>query len=137
MTDHPIIRVRDVMTTPVRIISGMATVREAINMMSEAKVSSLAVERHDDDDEYGMLVVHDIAREIIATDRSPDRVNVYEIMSKPALTVPAEMQIRFAAQLLVRYQLNRALVVTDERKPCGIVTLRDMVIRYAVDQAKR
>jgi signal-transduction protein with cAMP-binding, CBS, and nucleotidyltransferase domain len=136
MSDHPIIRVRDVMTTPVRIISGMATVREAINMMSEAKVSSLAVERHDDDDEYGMLVVHDIAREIIATDRSPDRVNVYEIMSKPALTLPSEMQIRFAAQLLVRYQLNRALVVTHDCKPCGIVTLRDMVIRHAADPAK-
>ena len=68
--------------------------------------------------------------------RSPDRVNVYEIMSKPALTVPADMQIRFAAQLLVRYQLNRALVVTDGRKPCGIVTLRDMVIRHAADQEK-
>ncbi len=54
-------------------------------------------------------------------------------MSKPVVTVPADMSIKYAVRLLVRFELSRALVVDAERKPVGIVTLRDMVLCYGVD----
>jgi predicted transcriptional regulator len=127
------VKVSDVMTPQVRIIDRMATVREAIDIMREQGVSSLAVERRDQTDEFGLLVVSDIAREVIATNRAPRRVNVYEVMSKPALMVPPDMNIRYAIRLLVRFRLSRALVVDAERRPVGIVTLRDMVLRYRAE----
>ena len=130
MTGPRGINVRQVMTPSVRAINRMATVREAVDIMREAGVSSVAVERRDKDDEYGLLVVTDIAREVIGEDRSPDRVNVYEVMTKPVLTVPADMDIRYAVRLLSHFNLSRALVVDKERDPVGIVTLRDMVLRY-------
>ena len=123
------VKVGDAMTVAVRSIDALASVKEAINSMREGGVSSLVVNRRDDDDEYGLLVVADIAREVIAKKRSIDRVSVYEIMSKPVLTLPAEMQVKYAVRLLVRFGLSRALVVDDQRKPVGIVTLRDMVLR--------
>ena len=76
-----------------------------------------------------MIVVADIARQVIATNRSIDRINVYEIMTKPVLTLPADMQIKYAVRHLVRFDLSRALVVDQERHPVGIVTLRDLVLR--------
>ena len=66
----------------------------------------------------------------MATDRAAERTSVYEIMTKPVLTVAAEMNIKYAVRLLVRYSLSRALVVDHERNPVGIVTLRDMVLGY-------
>jgi predicted transcriptional regulator len=123
-------KVKDVMTPQVRTIGRMATVKEAIDVMREAGVSSLAVERRDASDEFGLLVVSDVAREVVAKGRAPDRVNVYEIMSKPVLTVPADMNIKYAVRMLVHFDLSRALVVDGERKPVGIVTLRDMVLRH-------
>ena len=131
MTQKSRITVADVMTPSVRTIGGMATVREAINTLRDADVSSLAVERRDADDEYGMVVVSDIAREVIAKDRSPDRVNVYEIMTKPVLCLPPNMDIKYAARLLVDFKLTRAMVVDQARAPVGIITLRDMVLCHA------
>ncbi len=131
MTETKDFRVGDAMTTSVQTIQAMATIDEAISRMGEAGISSLVVERRHDADEFGLLVVADIAREVIAKDRPPERVNVYEIMSKPVLSVPVEMKINYAVRHLVRFELSRALVVDSQRRPLGIVTLRDMVLHYA------
>ncbi len=133
MNDGNNLRVRDAMTTSVRAIEAMATVAEAIQIMREARVSSLVVERRDESDEFGLLLISDIASEVIAKNRAAERVNVYEVMSKPVLSLPADMQVKYAVRLLVRFDLSRALVVDDRRKPVGIVTLRDMVLSYALD----
>ena len=135
MTQQPRITVYEVMTSSVRTIGGMETVRQAINIMRDARVSSLAVERRDEHDEYGLVVISDIAREVIAKDRSPDRVNVYEIMTKPVLNLPPDMDIKYAVRLLVEFKLTRALVVDETRAPVGIVTLRDMVLRHAAEDS--
>ena len=69
-----------------------------------------------------------MAREVIARNRAPERVNVYEIMAKPALTVRSGMLARYAVRLLVQFRVARALVVDDAGAPCGLVTLRDLVL---------
>jgi predicted transcriptional regulator len=131
MTEEQCITVGTVMTHEVRSIDRMATVRKAIRIMRDTGVSSLAVNRRDAADEFGLLSVTDIAREVIARDRSPDRVNVYEIMSKPVLTLPEDMNIKYAVRLLSKFGVSRSLVLDTNRVPCGIVTLRDMVLRHA------
>lgn len=133
MSGADYVPVGDVMTGSVRTIEAMATVREAIHLMAEARVSSLVIEQRDEHDEFGLLLVSDIAREVIARNLSIDRVNVYEIMSKPVLTLPTRMNIRYAIRMLVRFGLSRALVVDTGRNPVGIVTLRDMVVRHGSD----
>ena len=122
------ISVKDVMTASPMAIDGLATVSQAVTLMREHDVSSLVVDKRDESDEYGILVVHDIAEQIVATDRSPDRVNVYEIMSKPVLSLDVSMNIKYAVRLLSRFKLTRALVL-DQGKVAGIVTLRDLVLR--------
>ncbi len=134
MTEHTHVTVGDVMTRSVRTIAGMATVQEAIEMMRGAGVSSLVVERRDRNDEFGLLVVSDVAAHVIGKDRAPERVNVYEIMSKPVLTLAADMNIRYAIRLLVKFGRSRALVTNVDRTPAGIVTLRDMVLRHVEDE---
>lgn len=130
MTEKKFVRVSDVMTPEVKTIGRVASVAEAIEVIRSAKVASLVVERNDESDEFGVLTIRDIAREVVATDRAAERTSVYEIMTKPVLTVAAEMNIKYAVRLLVRYSLSRALVVDHERNPVGIVTLRDMVLGY-------
>ncbi|MGB0681762.1 MAG: CBS domain-containing protein [Magnetovibrionaceae bacterium] len=128
---EPLIRISEVMRTNVLTVSRMATVQEAINLMQENRLSSLAVERKDANDEYGILLISDIAKNVIASGKSAERTNVYEIMTKPVLSVQPEMTIRNGIRILVNFGISRALVVDTERKPVGIVTLRDMVLRYA------
>lgn len=130
MNEASNITVADVMTTLVKTIDATATVKDAINVMRDSGVSSLVAERRDVSDEYGLIVVSDIAKHVIAQNRAPERVNVYEIMTKPVLTVPADMNIRYAVRMLVQFGLSRALVVDQNRAPVGMVTLRDMVLRH-------
>ena len=128
MTQGRQMRVEDVMTAEVHSIDGLATVADAMALMHKYGVSSLAVNRRDETDEVGMVVVTDIARNVIAPNRSPERVNVYEVMTKPVVTLPSEMLIRYAVRLLVQFDISRAIVVDHDRNPVGIVTLRDLVI---------
>ena len=128
--------VRAVMSPMPAPIDGMATVHEALELMRENNVYSLVVERRRPGDEYGMVVVSDIANKVIAHNRSPDRVNIYEIMSKPVLTVSADMEIKYAIRLLGRFGLSRGVVV-DGNEAVGFVTLTDMVFRFYEQEARR
>ncbi|MXY36210.1 MAG: CBS domain-containing protein, partial [Dehalococcoidia bacterium] len=105
--DDRVIRVSDLMGPEVHTIDGLATAAEAMAAMKQLQISSLVVNRRDDDDELGIVTVSDLAREVITRDRAPDRVNVYEIMTKPALTVRSGMLARYAVRLLVRFGVSR------------------------------
>ena len=129
MNQHPYVKVEDVMSGNPHVIDGLATVRSAIDQMREHNVSSLVIERRDDRDEYGVVTVGDIAAHVASKDRSPERTSVYEIMSKPVLSVDVGMDIKYAIRMLNRFKLTRALV-TRQGEMVGIVTLRDMVVRY-------
>lgn len=129
--EPPLIRVRDVMTPSLHTIAATAPVREAIDVFKSSGVSSLIVPRGGEADELGLITVRDIATEVVAEGRSPDRVYVYEIMQKPVLTVDAVMDVKFAVRLLTRFGLSRAVVLGGAREPVGLVTLRDMVLGHA------
>jgi CBS domain-containing protein len=130
MSDKKIIKVGEIMTPEVKTIEGTQNVDVAIEMMRSSGVSSLVVDRRNADDEYGMVVVSDIATKVIGPDKAPERVAVYEIMTKPVLSLSVDMDIRYAVRLLSQFGLSRAFVTDDNRQLKGIVTLRDMVLRH-------
>ncbi len=125
--------VSEVMTTDIITIDATATVHDATELMRQHHTSSIIVNRRNEADEFGLIVVSDIASKVLAENLSLKRVNVYEIMSKPVLTVPQEMNIVYAGRMLSRFKLSRALVIDHDRNPLGIVTLRDMVLRNIRD----
>ena len=127
-SDHPVLRVSDVMGTELHTIDGLATAAEAMALMKRLQISSLVVNRRHGNDELGVVTVSDLARDVITPDRAAERVNVYEIMSKPALTVRSGMLARYAVRLLVQFGVSRALVIDDDGNPLGLVTLRDLVL---------
>jgi len=87
MSEHITILVRDVMKTKYDLVEGVATVREGLEMMEHVETKSLIVNKRHEHDEYGIVVLADIARQVLVQDRSADRVSIYEIMTKPAVTV--------------------------------------------------
>ena len=131
MSKDTSVRVRNLMGTELHAIDEFATVSEAMALMKRHQVDHLVVNRRTEDDELGVLTVGDIARGVIADNRSPERVNVYEVMTKPLLTVPDDMLARYAVRLLVRFRLSRAVVVDSQRNAIGNVTLRDLIMRHA------
>ena len=107
--------VRNCMRKDVTEIDGRMDVWSALKLMKEVGDTSLIVKRRDEHDEYGMLLFSDIAKKVIAQNRAPERVSVYEIMAKPILTVRPDMEIRYCARLFERFGISHAPVVEDDR----------------------
>ncbi len=127
-SDRKVIRVRDVMKPQFDMVDGMATVRDALARMKHVDTKCLIVDKRHENDEYGMLLISDIARKVLAVDRAPERINVYEVMAKPVISVDPQMDIRYCARLFDRFALSRAPVV-EHGKVIGIISFTDMVLR--------
>lgn len=121
--------VREAMTVDAVVVDGLTTVSEGLVMMRDRNISSLIVERRNEQDEYGIVLVTDVAREVVNSNRVPARTHLYEVMTKPAPSLDGEMNVRYAIRLMQRLGLTHALVV-EGRRLIGIVTLRDLVVRY-------
>jgi CBS domain-containing protein len=129
--ERNIVRARDVMKKNFDLIDGRMTVMEALKTMNHVESKSLIVNKRHDNDEYGILMLSDIAKYVLAKDRSPNRVNVYEIMAKPVLSVDPDMDIRYCARFLERFGITRAPVI-ENGEIIGIVSLTDMVLKGLV-----
>ena len=122
-----IIRVRDVMKSEVDVVDGMLTVTEALNSMKYPDTRTLIVDKRNEDDEYGVVMFRDMAKKVLARDHSPNRVNIYEIMSKPVLSVHPDMDIRYCTRMFDRFGLSRAPVL-ENQKIIGLVSYSDIVL---------
>ncbi len=129
MTGNGFTHVRSLMRPSPGIVDGLATVQQALDMMRRENVGALIIDRRHEGDEYGIIVLSDIASRVIAENRAPARTSVYEVKSKPVVSVNADMDIKYAIRLLSRFDLSRALV-TEGGQLVGLVSLREMVFRY-------
>jgi predicted transcriptional regulator len=132
MSTRKWVPVRKVMRTNVTEVDGKMDVLSALKIMKEVGATSLIVKRRDDRDEFGMLLFSDVAKKVIALDRAPERVNVYEIMAKPVLTVRPDMDIRYCARLFENFGISHAPVVEND-KIIGIVSFYLLVLEGLPD----
>jgi predicted transcriptional regulator len=121
------IPVSQVMRKEVTFVNGLTNVFEALRIMKKVQGTSLIVEKRHDTDEYGMLLFSDIAKQVLAKDRAPERVNVYEIMSKPVISVRPAMDIRYCARLFDRFGISHAPVIENDNV-VGIVSYYLLVL---------
>ncbi len=124
---NQIVRAKDVMHQGIISINGMATAKEAAAKMRTEQVSSLIVEKRHEDDAWGIVAVQDLITGVIIPGRAFEDVNVYEIMAKPVITVPADMDIRYVARLIHRAGIRRA-PVEEQRALIGMISLSSLIL---------
>lgn len=122
-----IVRARDVMQKNITFIDGMSTVQEAVAKMRSENLRCLLVEKRHPDDAWGIVAIQDFIKNVLLTDRSPGEVNIYEIMAKPVITVPADMDIRYVARLIYRAGIRRA-PVEENGKIVGVISLSALIL---------
>ncbi len=128
MSEPKTVRVRDVMNDRYIRASDLETVQDTFLRLRAANARCIIVNRHDEHDEYGIVVLSDITRKVIARDRSAERINVYEIMSKPVVSVGPNMNIRHTVRLFERFGIAVAPVIEDG-EVLGIVSNTDIVLQ--------
>jgi CBS domain-containing protein len=131
MSEQQLVRVSDVMTSHFQKVDGLMTVAEALKLMKQNDARVLIVDKRHPNDEYGIVLLSDVAREVLSADRSPERVNVYEVMSKPVVGVHPDMDIRYCARLFHMLGFSYAPVIEGEHVQ-GIVGYADLVLNGLV-----
>jgi len=120
--------VKEVMTPKEKLVqvSPMATVRESINLMRTHKVRSVIVEKTSPSGAYGLVTFKNILQSIVAQDGDIDLLNVYDIANTPAISVSAELDVKYAARMMVTSSIKRLLVI-DNNELQGILTMTDII----------
>ncbi len=124
--ERVVVKTRDVMNQSFIEVDGLMTVKDALIKMKEARAPLVIVKKRNEDDEYGVVLLADIAKKVLAKDRAADRVNIYEIMTKPIISVPADMDVRYCARLFNQFGLSSAPVI-DAGKIIGVVGYHELV----------
>ena len=124
-----IVTARDVMRVDIFEIEGQATVTDAIRVFRENRVRMLIVKKRDEFDAYGVVLLSDVVKKVLAKDRAPDRVNLYEIMSKPVVSVEPNMDVRYCARLLSQLNLSHTLVI-ESGKVIGMIGYKELLVPW-------
>jgi len=120
--------VKEIMTPKEKLIcvSPMATVRESLKLMREHTVRSVIVEKTSPSGAYGLVTFKNILQSIVAQDGDIDLLNVYDIANTPAISVSAELDVKYAARMMVASSIKRLLVI-DNNELQGILTMTDII----------
>jgi CBS domain-containing protein len=121
--------VSQIMMPNFKKIDGVTRVAEALKMMKEENLDAILIEPKDESDVFGILTLRDIARKVISQRRKLHETHVYEIMSKPVLSVPASMPVSYAARLLTNFNVSYAMVIESDQV-VGLVSLNGIVTNW-------
>jgi signal-transduction protein with cAMP-binding, CBS, and nucleotidyltransferase domain len=135
MPSKKIIKARDVMHADHLELDGLASVADALQAMKAADASVVIVKKRHEHDAYGILLLSDIAKKVLAKDRAPERVNVYEVMSKPVISLDPDMDVRYCARMFDRFGLSSVPVI-ENGKVLGIVTYNELVFKGLCELAE-
>ncbi len=122
-----VVRARDVMHKELIFVDGMTTAKKVASIMREKRINALLVQKRNQDDAYGIINIQDLIRGVLLANRSSDEVHVYEVMTKPVIMIPADMDVKYVARLLHRASIRRA-PVEDQGKLIGMVTLSSLIL---------
>ena len=126
------IQVREIMTNRFKIMDGLATVQDGLEIMKNSDVRALIIDKRSEGDAYGFVLLSDIAKKVLAKNRSRSRTNLYEIMSKPVLSVEPDLDIRYCARLFDSFGLAVAPVI-ENGQVVGIVSYHEIVLNGLIE----
>lgn len=126
--ERKILQVKDVMTQNITVVDSSLTVAEILPIFKTYNAFMLLVDKRYPDDEYGLLTLSQVARKVFGKNKSPKRVNVYEIMLKPVVSVLPTMEVHYCVKLFDRLNFRRAPVILNNEL-LGVVSYKDIVLK--------
>lgn len=121
----PEIKVKDIMSTPVRTVKESEKVSEAARKMDKYEIGGVVVVDRKGKP-VGMITERDMVKRVVARNLLPSKVKAASIMSKPLATISSSKDISEAAKMMSRLKIRR-LAVMEETKLVGVITSKDIV----------
>ena len=118
--------VKDVMSKEVHLVQPTASLKEALKIMKEKDVKALVVDKQHPHDAYGIITYTSLLKAIYMEEGDIDLLNVYDVAVKPAISISEEIDIKYAAKMMVNFNIKRLLVV-ENNEIKGIISMTDII----------
>ena len=120
-------KVKEIMTRDIDVVSPETTLRDAAERMSSLDVGVLPV--CDKDRLVGVITDRDITVRATADGLDPFATQVGEVMSKDELiTCFEDEEVESATRMMRDKQVRRLPVIAEDRRLVGILTLGDVAV---------
>lgn len=124
--------VRDVMTVNPISLQGDASATEAARKMRDSDIGGVVVQKNGDI--CGIVTDRDLAIRVIAEGKDPATTSLESVCSKNLTTISPSDSLSDAVNLM-REKALRRILVTENKKPLGIVSLGDLAVAMDRDSA--
>ncbi len=120
--------VKEIMTPKEKLVvlAQTATVRDALASMRTHSIRSIIMDKSNPHGAYGLVTFKNILQSIVAEDGDIDLLNIYDIAAAPAISVSADLDVKYAARMMVSSSIKRLLVI-DNNELAGILTMSDII----------
>jgi signal-transduction protein with cAMP-binding, CBS, and nucleotidyltransferase domain len=103
-------KAKDIASEKLFYIDGLASARDAVQLMKVKNVQALIIQKRNSADANGIITVNDIINGVIIVNKTLDEVSVYEIMTKPVFSISAHLNIKYVPRLMHNYNVKIAPV---------------------------
>jgi signal-transduction protein with cAMP-binding, CBS, and nucleotidyltransferase domain len=103
-------KAKDIASDQLYYIDGLASVRDAVQLMKDKNVRTLIIKKRNNADANGIISVYDIIKGVIVQDKTLDEVSVYELMTKPVFSISAHLNVKYVPRLMLNYNVRIAPV---------------------------
>lgn len=125
-------KAKDIASDQLFYIDGLASVRDAVQLMKKNNVQVLIIKKRNNADANGIITVHDIIKGVIIPNRTLEEVSVYEIMTKPVFSISAHLNVKYVPRLMYNYNV-RVAPVEENGEYVGIIDFTQFLFTNLTD----
>lgn len=126
-------QLKDIMTKDVKTVAPDISTCKAAELMATMDVGVLPIVR-EGGTPIGVITDRDLAIRVVARNLDAGMTQVREVMTGEIATLPVDSDVREAAELMKRQQIRRIVVLDDDKKVAGIVSLGDLALSCRDDR---
>jgi len=125
----------DVMTANPICCTPDETVATAAQLMKLENIGSIpVVQNHQNKMLVGIVTDRDLAMEVIAENRDPNRTNIRDVMHTSPHSCDMSDNVEDALRTMSKFQVRRIPVVDEDQRLVGIIAQGDIATRLRDDE---
>ena len=125
-------KAKEIASDKLFFIDGLASIRDAVQLMKEKNVQALIIKKRNNADANGIITVNGIIKGVIIPNKTLDEVSVYEIMTKPVFSISAHLNVKYVPRLMYNYNV-RIAPVEENGEYIGIIDYTQFLFTELVD----
>lgn len=118
--------IKEIASKNIFFVDGLDSVKDASDVMKKHNLEAIIVNKRNDADAFGIVTISDIINKVVVKNKKQENVSIYEIMTKPTISIPASMNVKYVPRMLVNASIQTA-PIEENGKYIGMIHLKQFI----------